>query len=130
MDPHDGRVVTNFVRQIVSGEKISMYGDGSQTRSFCYVSDLVEGLIMAMNSKESGPINLGNPNEFTLIQLLDVISGITETAPELEFHDLPSDDPKKRNPNIDFANNTLGWKPTIELEEGLKETISWIKANI
>jgi nucleoside-diphosphate-sugar epimerase len=130
MDPHDGRVVTNFVRQIVSGEKISMYGDGSQTRSFCYVSDLVEGLIMAMNSKESGPINLGNPNEFTLIQLLDVISTITETAPELEFHDLPSDDPKKRNPNIDFANNTLGWKPTIELEEGLKETISWIKANI
>jgi nucleoside-diphosphate-sugar epimerase len=130
MDPHDGRVVTNFVRQIVNGEKISMYGDGSQTRSFCYVSDLIDGLILAMNSDESGPINLGNPNEFTLIQLLDAISRITENEYELEFHDLPLDDPKKRNPSIDFAKNSLGWKPTIELEEGLKETISWIKAQL
>jgi nucleoside-diphosphate-sugar epimerase len=130
MDPNDGRVVTNFVRQILQEETISIYGSGTQTRSFCYVSDLVEGLILAMNSTQSGPMNLGNPNEFTLIQLLEKIGRIIGKPYLIEYSPLPLDDPKKRNPKIDQASSLLGWNPKVQLEEGLIPTISWIKSKI
>lgn len=125
--PGDGRVISNFIRQALLGEPITIYGDGKQTRSFCYVSDMVRGLMMMMGSDYIGPKNLGNPKEFTILQLANLIKNITGSKSELVFKKLPEDDPTKRQPDISSARDLLGWKPNIELEEGLKSTIEWFK---
>lgn len=130
MDPYDGRVVTNFIRQILEGNPVTMYGTGLQTRSFCYVDDLIAGLILAMNSAEGGPINLGNPNEFTLIELLNDIISVIGIKPEIIFQGIPEDDPKMRNPDISRAQNLLNWSPKIDLIEGLVPTVEWVKSQM
>lgn len=125
----DGRVVSNFIVQAIKNEEITIYGDGSQTRSFCYVDDLIEGMIMMMNSKKSltGPINLGNPNEITILQLAKKIIRLTKSSSKIIFKELPVDDPAKRKPSIELAKRELEWKPTIELEQGLTKTINYFK---
>jgi nucleoside-diphosphate-sugar epimerase len=130
MDPYDGRVVTNFVRQILERKPVTIYGDGLQTRSFCYVDDLIEGLILAMNSKEFGPINLGNPNEFTLMELLQKIDSLLNLQPEIIFQPIPEDDPKMRRPDISRAQNILGWSPQVDLIKGLAPTIEWVRSQL
>ena len=120
---HDGRVVSNFVAQALQGEPLTVYGDGSQTRSFCYVSDLVEGLMRLMNGEHIGPINLGNPGEYTILELAKTIQEMVNPETELVFKPLPQDDPKQRQPDITRAKTWLGWEPTIPLKEGLKMTI-------
>jgi UDP-glucuronate decarboxylase len=127
MDLDDGRVVSNFAVQALKNQPISIYGDGSQTRSFCYVSDLIPGLIKLMDSGDAivGPINLGNPNEFTIKELAETIIEITGSTSSISFKDLPSDDPKQRKPNISKAREILGWAPQVELQEGLKTTIDY-----
>ena len=127
MHPNDGRVVSNFIVQALKGEAITLYGDGSQTRSFCFVSDLVDGLIGLMESGDevTGPINLGNPVEFTMAQLAEKVLDLTGSKSAIERRPLPADDPKQRQPNIDAAAKDLGWRPTVQLEEGLKQTISY-----
>lgn len=129
MDLNDGRVVSNFAVQAIKGLPISIYGDGSQTRSFCYVSDLIPGLIGLMNSPDDviGPINLGNPNEFTILELAQQIINLTGSNSRIEHQDLPSDDPKQRKPDITKASAVLSWKPQIELREGLIETINYFQ---
>lgn len=129
MDPHDGRVVSNFIVQAIQNNPITIYGKGVQTRAFCYVSDLVEGLIRLMESPESciGPINLGNPTEFTILQLANKILELTGSRSELIHTELPSDDPRKRQPDITLAKELLNWSPKIELTEGLKKTIDYFK---
>ncbi|MDJ0634263.1 MAG: SDR family oxidoreductase [Xenococcaceae cyanobacterium MO_188.B29] len=119
----DGRVVSNFVAQALQGIPLTVYGDGSQTRSFCYVSDLVEGLIRLMNGEYIGPVNLGNPDEYTILQLAKTIQAMVNPDAELGFKPLPEDDPRQRQPDITRAKNWLGWEPTIPLKEGLKMTI-------
>jgi UDP-glucuronate decarboxylase len=125
MHPNDGRVVSNFIVQAMKGESITLYGDGEQTRSFCYVDDLVEGLIRLMNtdSEVTGPINLGNPGEFTMRELAQKVLAETGSASELVHHPLPADDPRQRQPNIDLAKAELDWEPTVPLAEGLKPTV-------
>ena len=125
MDLQDGRVVSNFIVQSLRHNDISIYGDGKQTRSFCYVDDLIDGLIRLMNSEKSvtGPINLGNPNEFTMLSLANLIIEITKSPSLLNYTSLPADDPKQRRPDISKASDLLGWKPKIELVEGLQKTI-------
>ncbi len=132
MHPNDGRVVSNFIMQALRGEPITLYGDGSQTRSFCYVQDLVDGLIKLMHSGEeiTGPINLGNPNEFTIKQLAELIIEITNSKSTLEYKPLPTDDPLQRQPDISLAKNTLEWEPRIQLRQGLKMTIEYFRASI
>ncbi len=127
MHPNDGRVVSNFIMQALRNRPITLYGDGSQTRSFCYVDDLVDGFIKLMNSPDSitGPINLGNPGEFTIKELALKVKEITGSKSELDFRPLPQDDPKQRKPNISKAKQQLGWEPTIVLEAGLKKTIAY-----
>ena len=125
MNKDDGRVVSNFINQAIRNENITIYGDGSQTRSFCYVSDLIDGLLLFMNSAEHGPINLGNPNEKTVSYLANLIIELTNSNSKIEFYTLPPDDPKKRRPCIEKAKNILNWTPKISLEQGLKETISY-----
>jgi UDP-glucuronate decarboxylase len=127
MHPNDGRVVSNFVVQALSGKDITIYGDGAQTRSFCYVSDLVDGLIRLMETERgfAGPVNLGNPNEFTIAQLAERVISMTKSRSRLLFGDLPADDPKQRQPDIALARAKLGWQPVVELEEGLKHTIDY-----
>ncbi|MGQ4648974.1 GDP-mannose 4,6-dehydratase [Lyngbya aestuarii] len=120
---NDGRVVSNFVVQSLKGQPLTVYGDGSQTRSFCYVSDLVEGLIRLMNSQHTGPINLGNPDEYTILQLAQTIQNMVNPDAEIIFKTLPQDDPKRRRPDITKANALLNWQPTLPLQEGLKLTI-------
>ena len=120
---HDGRVVSNFIAQALQGVPLTVYGDGLQTRSFCYVSDLVEGLIRLMNGEYVGPVNLGNPDEYTILQLAKTIQNMVNPDAELVFKPLPQDDPKQRQPDITRAKTWLGWEPTIPLEEGLKMTI-------
>jgi len=129
MHPNDGRVVSNFVMQALRSEPITIYGDGSQTRSFCFVSDLVDGLIRLMNSgKEiTGPINLGNPNEFTIRQLAESVVRLCGSASKIVFHPLPADDPKQRQPNITKAKELLGWQPSIPLADGLPPTIEYFR---
>jgi UDP-glucuronate decarboxylase len=121
----DGRVVSNFVIQALKNQPITIYGDGSQTRSFCYVSDLVNGICKLLFSKKSitGPINLGNPNEFTMLELAETIIELTNSNSEVKFFDLPQDDPKQRKPDISLAKDQLDWEPTVELKEGLQLTI-------
>lgn len=125
MDVNDGRVVSNFIWQALKGEDLTVYGSGEQTRSFCYVDDLVLGLYKMMESKEIGPINLGNPGEFTVLQLADKVISLTNSCSKIVFKPLPIDDPCKRKPDITLAMTKLGWQPTIILEEGLKKTIPY-----
>jgi UDP-glucuronate decarboxylase len=129
MHPGDGRVVSNFIVQALKGEDITIYGDGSQTRSFCYVDDLINALILMMNSRRdlTGPVNIGNPEEFTMRELAEKIMSLTESRSKLLFKPLPQDDPKQRKPDITFAKNELDWEPKINLEDGLKETINYFK---
>lgn len=127
MHPHDGRVVSNFIMQALRGEDITIYGDGKQTRSFCYVSDLIEGWIRLMNSPDevTGPINIGNPGEFTMIELAENVIELTNSGSKLIFEPLPADDPKQRKPDITLAKEKLGWEPTVPLKDGLKKTIEY-----
>jgi UDP-glucuronate decarboxylase len=129
MHPNDGRVVSNFIMQALKGEAITLYGDGEQTRSFCFVSDLVDGLIRLMNSDDdfTGPANLGNPNEFTIRQLAETVSELTETNFLPVYKDLPSDDPMQRKPDITIARDSLGWEPTVQLREGLQLSIPYFR---
>ena len=130
MRPDDGRVISNFIVQALNKEPLTIYGDGSQTRSFCFVSELVDGLIKMMDSGEVGPINLGNPSEFTIKELAEIV--IEKINPNLEmiFKPLPSDDPLQRKPVIRLAKNKLNWEPSISLNDGLDETISWFRNHI
>lgn len=130
MHPNDGRVVSNFIVQALKGDPITVYGEGQQTRSFCYVDDLVEGLIRLMNSPESvtGPVNLGNPGEFTIRELADEVIALTGSKSSLKFLPLPQDDPKQRRPDITKADATLGWKPRVALRDGLVRTIAYFDA--
>lgn len=127
MDVNDGRVVSNFIVQALKGEDITIYGSGEQTRSFCYVDDLVEGMYRMMNSREgfTGPVNLGNPGEFTMLELADKIIGLTGSRSKIVHKPLPQDDPVQRKPVIELAQKELEWKPEIMLEEGLKKTIEY-----
>jgi UDP-glucuronate decarboxylase len=127
MHPNDGRVVSNFIVQALKGEPITMYGDGTQTRSFCYVDDLIEGFVRLMHMPEdfTGPVNLGNPGEFTMIELAETIKALTGSKSELIHKPLPVDDPKQRQPDIRLAKEAMGWKPSITLEQGLKPTIAY-----
>ena len=129
MHPDDGRVVSNFIVQALKGNPITIYGNGQQTRSFCYVDDLVAGMIKLMETGPAitGPINIGNPNEFTIAQLAKQVIRLTNSNSELIFHPLPSDDPQQRQPDISMAKEVLGWKPAIELETGLQKTIAYFK---
>ncbi|HZP12104.1 MAG TPA: UDP-glucuronic acid decarboxylase family protein [Nevskiaceae bacterium] len=132
MHPHDGRVVSNFIMQALRNEPITLYGDGSQTRSFCYVDDLVDGLIRLMESPAdvTGPINIGNPGEFTIRQLAELVIELTKSKSKLVFEKLPQDDPKQRQPDITKAKAKLGWQPKVKLRDGLKKTIPYFKAII
>jgi UDP-glucuronate decarboxylase len=124
----DGRVVSNFITQALRGEPITIYGDGSQTRSFCYVDDMVQGLYKMMESDGwTGPVNLGNPNEFTIKQLAELIIKLTDSPSKIIYKDLPADDPKQRQPDISLAKERLGWQPTVQLEDGLKKTTEYFK---
>jgi len=127
---NDGRVVSNFIVQSLKGIPLTVYGDGSQTRSFCYVSDLVEGFIQLMNGDHTGPVNLGNPGEYTILQLAEKIQEMVNPEAKIKFEPLPQDDPKQRQPDITRAKTWLGWEPTIPLAEGLKLTIEDFKARI
>jgi UDP-glucuronate decarboxylase len=129
MHPNDGRVVSNFIVQALRGQDITIYGDGSQTRSFCYVDDLIEGMIGLMDSPDdvTGPINVGNPGEFTMIELAENVLRLTGSRSKLVRMPLPADDPKQRKPDITKAKNVLGWEPKVQLEDGLKETIAYFK---
>jgi UDP-glucuronate decarboxylase len=129
MHPDDGRVVSNFIVQALRGDPITIFGTGQQTRSFCYVDDLVDGLVRLMNSPEdcTGPINLGNPGEFTMLELAELVLKLTASKSTLVFKELPQDDPKQRQPNIEKARSRLDWSPTVPLDEGLKQTIAYFK---
>ena len=127
MHPHDGRVVSNFIVSALAGEPLTIYGDGEQTRSFCYVDDLIDGFVAMMNSPDgvTGPINLGNPSEFTMNQLATKVLELTGSDSPIEYLPLPSDDPTQRQPVITAARDILGWSPTVDLENGLRRTIEW-----
>jgi len=132
MDLQDGRVVSNFVLQALRNEPITIYGDGSQTRSFCHVDDLIDGLIKLMDSEDGlqGPVNLGNPIEFTMLELASIVKELTSSNSKIEFHALPGDDPKQRKPDISLAQEKLKWNPQIHLREGLETIINDFKARI
>lgn len=127
MNPNDGRVVSNFIVQALKGEDITIYGDGSQTRSFCYVDDLIDGMYRLMNSRDgfTGPVNIGNPNEFTMLELATLVIELTNSTSKLTFMPLPQDDPLQRKPTIALAKEELNWEPKIQLREGLKSTITY-----
>lgn len=129
MHPNDGRVVSNFIVQALKKEDITIYGDGNQTRSFCYVNDLVDGLIKLMNSRDgfTGPVNLGNPEEFTMLELAEKVIQLTGSKTKIVFKPLPEDDPKQRQPVISLAKKELNWEPKVSLDEGLKLTIEYFK---
>jgi len=132
MHPNDGRVVSNFVVQALTRAPITVYGDGSQTRSFCYVDDLVDALVRLMETSDdvTGPINLGNPTEFTIAQLARKVIELAESQSEIVFKPLPSDDPMQRQPDINLARSTLGWAPSTPLEEGLRKTIAYFRSTL
>ena len=132
MNPKDGRVVVNFICQALKGEDLTLYGDGSQTRSFCYVDDLIEALIKMMNSEKgfTGPVNVGNPGEFTIRELAEKVIVLTGSTSKLAYQPLPQDDPTQRQPDITLAKERLGWEPKIMLEEGLSATINYFKLEI
>lgn len=129
MHPNDGRVVSNFIIQALKGDDITIFGDGSQTRSFCYVDDLVNGMIKLMGTDDTfiGPVNVGNPNEFTIKELADAVIRLTDSKSKLVFLPLPEDDPMQRQPDITVAKKILGWEPNVQLEEGLVKTINFFK---
>ena len=127
MSVNDGRVVSNFIIQALKGENITIYGNGMQTRSFCYIDDLVDGLIRMMNSRDefSGPVNIGNPEEYTMLELAEKVIKITGSKSKISYEDLPKDDPTKRKPDISLARNELGWEPRVKLEVGLEKTVDY-----
>tara|TARA_R110001583_G_scaffold89098_1_gene230309 strand:- start:5299 stop:6231 length:933 start_codon:yes stop_codon:yes gene_type:complete len=129
MHPGDGRVVSNFIVQALKGENITLYGDGQQTRSFCYVDDLIDGFVKMMSSRDgfTGPVNMGNPGEFTMQELAELVIQIVGGKSKLSFHPLPVDDPKQRQPDISLARKELGWEPNVALKEGLQETVNYFK---
>ena len=129
MNPNDGRVVSNFIVQALQNHPISIYGDGSQTRSFCYVDDLIECMVRFMASPEDfvGPMNMGNPGEFTIKELAEKIIDLTGSSSKIVYEPLPGDDPKQRRPNIDLARKMLGWEPKVKLDDGLKKTIPYFE---
>lgn len=129
MHPNDGRVVSNFVIQALKGSALTIYGDGSQTRSFCYVDDLIEGMIRMMNSRSGfiGPVNIGNPTEFTMLELANFAISLTGSNSRVKYMPLPSDDPRQRQPDISVANRELEWSPKVKLEEGLLKTIAYFR---
>jgi UDP-glucuronate decarboxylase len=130
MHPFDGRVVSNFIRQALAGEDITIFGEGSQTRSFCYRDDLIEGIIRMMNAPDDliGPVNLGNPDEFTIKELAEMVIEMTGTKSKLIYEPLPEDDPTRRRPDITLAQTRLDWRPTTKLRDGLKKTIDWFRS--
>lgn len=132
MNPNDGRVVSNFIMQALTGRDITIYGDGMQTRSFCYVDDLIEGMVRLMNSRDgfTGPVNIGNPGEFTMLELAQKIIELTGSKSKIVHEPLPSDDPTQRRPVIELAKKELDWEPTIPLEEGLKKTIPYFENEV
>ncbi|MFU8843521.1 MAG: UDP-glucuronic acid decarboxylase family protein [Bacteroidales bacterium] len=132
MDPNDGRVISNFIVQALHGRDITIYGDGSQTRSFCYVDDLLDGMIKFMDSQDSftGPVNMGNPDEFTILELAEKVLKLTKSRSKIIFKPLPADDPMQRKPDISLARSELGWKPKISIDEGLFLTIEYFKTII
>jgi nucleoside-diphosphate-sugar epimerase len=130
MDPYDGRVVSNFIRQALQGKPLTIYGSGEQTRSFCYIDDLVNGIMAMGLSSQTGPINLGNPEERTLLNLAELVLDITKSTSELEFLELPEDDPKQRCPDITQAKSLLGWEPRVGISIGIQSTADWIRKNI
>ena len=130
MTANDGRVVSNFIMQALRGEDITVYGDGTQTRSFCYVDDLIDGIVKMMNVENfTGPVNLGNPGEFTMLELAELVLKLTGSRSKIVYRPLPSDDPTQRCPVIDLAKEKLNWQPTVKLEDGLKVTIEYFKEN-
>jgi UDP-glucuronate decarboxylase len=130
MHPYDGRVVSNFILQAIGGQDITLYGEGSQTRSFCYVDDLVDGLMAMMNGPDSfvGPVNLGNPAEFTIRQLAELVIELTGSSSRIIHAELPADDPRQRCPDISLAVEKLSWRPTVQLREGLAKTIEYFRS--
>ena len=132
MHPYDGRVVSNFILQALQNNPITIYGDGSQTRSFCYIDDLVEAFIRLMATPDdfSGPVNTGNPNEFTIKELAEKVIELTGSSSRLEYQPLPGDDPTQRQPDISLAKEALGWEPAVQLEAGLKNTIPYFDSLI
>jgi len=132
MHPNDGRVVSNFIVQAIRGDPITIFGDGSQTRSFCYVDDLIEGMVRMMNSppEMTGPVNVGNPAEFTMIELAEMVLRLVGSKSQIAFRPLPQDDPRQRKPDITLASKALGWQPTVRLEDGLKETIAFFRKSL
>jgi len=129
MHPSDGRVVSNFIVQALRGEDITVFGDGNQTRSFCYVDDMIEGLIKLMNSPDdvTGPVNLGNQSEFSILELAKIIIRLTDSQSKIIFNPLPPDDPRQRRPDITLAKNVLSWQPSIHAEEGLQKTVRYFQ---
>jgi UDP-glucuronate decarboxylase len=129
MHPNDGRVVSNFIVQALRGEDITIFGDGQQTRSFCYVDDMIDAMVRMMASERefTGPVNVGNPGEYTMLQLAETILRMTHSCSRLVFKPLPSDDPKQRRPDISMAQSKLGWQPTVRLEDGLTPTIAYFR---
>ncbi|PLX19502.1 MAG: NAD-dependent dehydratase, partial [Candidatus Muiribacterium halophilum] len=127
---NDGRVVSNFIVQALKGHDITVYGDGGQTRSFCYVDDLIEGFIRLMKSEYNKPVNIGNPREFTILQLAEKVIKLTGSKSKIIYKELPSDDPTRRKPDISLAKKLLDWEPEIVLEEGLKKTIEYFESEL
>ena len=129
MEVGDGRVVSNFIVQALQNEPITIYGDGSQTRSFCYVSDLIDGIskVVSLHENPGSPINLGNPTDFTMLELAQVVLAVTKSSSKIEFHPLPQDDPRQRKPDISFAKSLLSWEPTVNLEAGVSNTAKYFR---
>jgi UDP-glucuronate decarboxylase len=129
MRPYDGRVISNFIVQALTNQSITVYGDGQQTRSFCYVDDLIDGLVRLMDTRDDvvGPMNLGNPAEITMLELAQLVIELTGSRSAIEFKPLPVDDPKQRQPNIKLARDTLGWSPSVSLRDGLDKTIAYFE---
>jgi UDP-glucuronate decarboxylase len=132
MRPDDGRVVSNFIVQAIRGDAITIYGDGQQTRSFCYVDDLIEGLVRTMESPDdfTGPVNIGNPTEFTMLELAELVITLAGSSSKVVYKPLPADDPRQRQPDITLAKQVLDWAPRVSLEEGLKTTIEYFKGSL
>ena len=127
MSVDDGRVISNFIVQALRGQDITIYGEGKQTRSFCFVDDLIDGFLRVMNEGVVGPVNLGNPSEFSMLQLAEAVIKITGSSSQLKFHDLPVDDPKQRKPDISKARELLDWEPSVNLEDGLEKTVAYFR---
>ncbi len=128
--PADGRVVSNFLVQAMRGEPLTVYGDGKQSRSFCFVDDEISGIVALLNSEYVGPVNIGNPNEFTILELAETVIDVTGSSSEIVFEDLPVDDPTQRKPDISLAQSLFDWSPTVQLREGLERTYRWYKAEL